>query len=276
MPEKNGTANGTNHRGAALRIRAEYAKLVAPFVSNEETRFYLHGFYAQRHPSGGALIVATDGHSLGCFWDEFGEVTVPGIIALRKTTLAACEDERTLVVEGDRASVYEMWNDENKAGLLVAAQDGAVIDGQFPDWRAVIPNLPAEVEPATFAHRLMHKFKDIRRPGAKTAALRVYASSAKDAALVFTDRDDFIGVIMPIASQIGEHLPRWLPPHSGETAWPNVDPEQDGDGEKRGRGRPAGARNRSPEERAADLEAQAAELRKRAGQPAAEAGAQVH
>jgi hypothetical protein len=89
MAEKNGadTDEGANYRGAEIRIRAEYAKLVAPFVADDETRFYLNGFYAQRHPSGGALIVATDGHSLGCFWDEFGEVTIPGIIALRKTTL---------------------------------------------------------------------------------------------------------------------------------------------------------------------------------------------
>lgn len=226
--------DGANYRGAEIRLRAEYAKLVSPFVSKDETRFNLNGFYCQRHPSGGALVVATDGHSLGCFWDEFGEVAVPGIIALRKTTLAACAPERTLIVAGDRASVYELWNADNQSGILVAAQDNAVIDGTFPDWRRVIPNLPPNVEVATFAHRLMHKFKDIRREGAKTAVLRVYASTAKDAALVLTDRDDFIGVIMPMAAQIDDQLPRWLPPHSGKTAWPGVEPEPD----KPKRGRP--------------------------------------
>jgi hypothetical protein len=169
-----------------------------------------------------------------------------------------------------------MWNEENKAGLLVAAQDGAVIDGKFPDWRAVIPNLPAEVSPATFAQRLMQKFKDIRQPGAKTAVLRVYASTAEDAALVLTDRADFIGVIMPIRSQLDERLPRWLPPHTGETAWPKVDPEQDGETERRGRGRPPGVKNKTPQEKATELEAQAAELRRQAGLTAPVAGAPVH
>jgi hypothetical protein len=208
--------------GAEVRIRAEYAKLIAPFIGTDPGRYYLTGFYVQSHPSGGALIVATDGSSLGCFWDEFGEVAVPGIIGLRKTTLAACADERTLIVEGDRASVYELWNEETKAGILVAAQDGSVIAGEFPDWRRVIPNLPARVEVASFAHRLIQKFKNIKTSGAKSAALRVYASSSSDAAIVLTDRDDFLGVIMPFQANISDQLPRWLPPYRGKTAWPKA------------------------------------------------------
>lgn len=214
------------YRGAELRIRAEYAKLIAPFVSTDPARYNLTGFYVQRHPSGGALIVATDGSSLGCFWDQYGEVLVPGIIGLRKTTIAACVDERTLIVEGDRASVYELWNADTRSGLLVAAQDGAVIDGNFPDWRAVIPNLPAKVNVATFAERLIRKFKNIKPEGFKTAALRVYASSSSDAALVLTARDDFLGVIMPFASQIPDRLPTWLPPYHGKTAWPMPPPKE--------------------------------------------------
>src|SRR5580704_2350044 len=96
-------------RGAEFSIDANYAQLVWPFVSTDENRHLLTGFCVQRHPSGGALIVGTDGRSFGVFWDQFGEVKVPAIVRLHKTTLAACAEDCTLVLSGDRAGVYQMW-----------------------------------------------------------------------------------------------------------------------------------------------------------------------
>jgi hypothetical protein len=199
-------------RGAEFSIKADYAKLVWPFVSKDETRYFINGFYVQKHPGGGALIVGTDGRSLGVFWDQFGEVRVSAIIRLNKTTLAACAEDCTLVLTGDRAGVYQMWNKETGEGLLVAGQDAAIIECDFPDWRQVIPPFPTEAVPATFAFDELKKFDKVRRFGSKIAALRVFAKSDRDPAIVLTDRDDFLGVILPtMAAADDNRMPHWMP-----------------------------------------------------------------
>lgn len=208
---------------AELTITAEYAALVAPFVSKDEARFNLTGFYVQEHPTGGALIVATDGAALGVFHDTFAHVAVPGIVTLSKTTLAACKSDRTLVIEGDRASVYEMWNEETREGLLVAAQDGAVLDAEYPDWRAVVPNLPAETEPATYSGRLLEKFKKITRPEARSATIRAFAPIGGGATIILTARDDFLGVLMPLKAHVEDRMPAWLPPYRPRSGAEKVD-----------------------------------------------------
>jgi hypothetical protein len=198
-------------RGAEFSINADYAQLIQPFVSNDADRYYLNGFYVQRHPAGGALIVGTDGRSIGVFWDQFGEVKVPAIVRLHKTTLAACGGDCTLVLTGDRAGVYQMWNKETGEGILVAGQDQAVIDGEFPDWRVTIPSIPAETRPATFAFTEIKKFEKVRVFGSKIAALRIFATAPNSAAIVLTGRDDFIGAIMPCVGMEENRMPQWMP-----------------------------------------------------------------
>jgi hypothetical protein len=198
-------------RGAEFSIKADYAALIAPFMSTDETRWYLNGFHVQRHPSGGALIIGTDGRSLGVFHDQFGEVKAPAIIRLHKTTLAACAEDCTLVLTGDRAGVYQMWNRETGEGILVAGQDQAVIDGDFPDWRQLIPPMPAEPKPVTFSFSELKKFEKVRQIGSKIAALRIFAREPDRPAIVLTARDDFVGLILPIAGVEENRMPQWMP-----------------------------------------------------------------
>jgi hypothetical protein len=198
-------------RGAEFSIKADYAKLVWPFVSTDEARYFLNGFYVQRHPSSGALIVGTDGRSLGVFYDQFGEVKVPSIVKLNKTTLAACDEDCTLVLTGDRASVYQMWNKETGEGILVAGQDQAVIDGDFPDWRQIIPPLPPEITLNTFSLTELKKFDKVRPFGSKVAVLRVFARAADEPAIVLTGRDDFLGLIAPVRGMEENRMPTWMP-----------------------------------------------------------------
>src|SRR5882724_168719 len=53
-------------------IKAEYVRLIQPFISQEDFRYYLNGFAIEPHPNKGVVIVATDGHKLGAFHDESG------------------------------------------------------------------------------------------------------------------------------------------------------------------------------------------------------------
>lgn len=199
-------------KGAEITIDAHYAMMVQPFISKEETRYYLNGFWVQPHRSGGAVIVATDGHTMAACYDRSGHVDVPGIIQLSKTTLAACrlgknESRRVLRVEGDTVSVYRNWDEEQNKGVLVAAEEGVVIDGDFPDWRKVIPPLPTTFGTASLNASYMRRFEKLSLSG-KAAAVRAYVKSENDPVVVLTDRDDFIGVIMPMRTE--HKYPDWL------------------------------------------------------------------
>src|ERR1700750_2239544 len=125
-----------------ITINAAYARMIWPFVCKDKERELICGFRVERNPAGGAVIVATNGKSMGVFWDRFGVVEIPGTITLLKTTLAACDEDCTLVITGERAGVYQMWNKETGEGILVAGQDQAVIEVAYPDWRSTIPNFP--------------------------------------------------------------------------------------------------------------------------------------
>jgi hypothetical protein len=203
----------TDTNRASFRIDAAYAVLVQPFQSRDPTRFYLEGFYVQPGTDGGATIVATDGHTMAIFKDKAGTVKVPGIIKLSKTTLAACKSYKTeigrvLVVDGERASVYFNWNSEEDPGILVAAQDGAVIDGTFPDWRRVVPSLPVKFGPATVNGSYLKRFERMSNHG-KPTAVSVFADNQAGPVIVLTEREDFVGIVMPMRGG-RDSLPAWL------------------------------------------------------------------
>jgi hypothetical protein len=86
-----------------------------------------------------------------------------------------------------------------------------VISDDFGDWRQAIPPFPAEVSLATFEFETLKKFSKIRKFGSKIAALRIFAGNP-GSALVLTERDDFLGVIMPLLHSVEENrMPRWMP-----------------------------------------------------------------
>lgn len=99
---------------------------VSPFISTEETRYYLNGICLD-----GEVAVATDGHRLGCCpagsdFSSFGRPIVP-----RKTValFRSLPVPKSVSVGGNR---------------ILALHDGArlvskLIDGAFPDWRRVVP-----------------------------------------------------------------------------------------------------------------------------------------
>lgn len=195
---------------AKFTIAAEYAALVDPFVSKEETRYYLNGFYVEPHPKGGALVIATDGHLMAVFYDASGTCAKPGIVRLNKDMLKACvAGDRILAMAGDVISVLASRNSDAD---LISRQRDALIDGTFPDWRKCIPAAAAKRGTATFNAQLIRKFGVIARDGAKAEPIKILTSDSSSPALVLTQRTDFVGVIMPMRAVESNDLPPWLAP----------------------------------------------------------------
>ncbi len=85
-------------------IKAEYARLIQPFVADEETRFYLNGFFVHRDRNEGVRVVATDGCRLAVFHDETGSCDKPEgvIVKLDKYALAFLKRDHKMIVASSK------------------------------------------------------------------------------------------------------------------------------------------------------------------------------
>jgi hypothetical protein len=72
--------------------------------------------------------------------------------------------------------------------------------------------MPAETTPTTFMFTELKKFEKVRQIGSKIAALRVFATGAGKHAIVLTERDDFLGMIVPTVGMEENRMPQWMPP----------------------------------------------------------------
>lgn len=200
-------------------IRANYARLIRPFQSTEATRFYLCGFYIEPHPAGGALIVATDGHCLGCFYDQEASCDEAGIVGLTAETARACRPgkadaprDRWLVVQGTPAAATARVSLAKSAAEALASDEAlisqgtALVDGVFPDWRCVVPLEPRRVVADCFDARLLRRFE---LEDSKPSPITILSSKESKAALVVCGRTDFFGVIMPMRAPRRMVMPGW-------------------------------------------------------------------
>ncbi len=222
-----------------LIIKAEYAHLIEPFVSTEQTRYYLNGFHVEHNVNGGVTIVATNGHIMGVFHDADGSLLGDSmIVKLDKATLKACKPVRKdvttrwLIVPRDTAKAVEIvqakcWDDarayaHRKTDEKVPAISEAMapntvqIDGAFPDWRRVIPYMPdyseTPDETKPNAHKMPYGYnaKYLGIFGTVATMVRVLAKEPGDPGLVLTSRNDFVGVVMPVSGASIETMPAFM------------------------------------------------------------------
>jgi hypothetical protein len=222
---------------ASIALDAEICR------STEETRYYLRGFTVEQSEEGGALIVSTDGHKLGCWHisndagaDKGPRVIVPDemhtkIISLNAAMLKACKPGRDgnftrfLIVTPDGHARIVIEADAAAALAETAfecAQTGALIDGTFPDWRRAVVRPPEDRAPkegemisagvmcANASY--VATFGKISPAKAGHGIVEIYAGETPgDPMLVkVQSRDDFVGVLMPFrlgANIIGATIP---------------------------------------------------------------------
>lgn len=212
-------------------IKADYLHRLRSFVSKEKTRYYLGGVCIQSAPSGGAFLIATDGHILGVFHDDSAIVSPEhegAIIQLSTEFVRALKATRkdsgprfvhlqaqtaTIRITHDRVS--EIGSEEDALVLSSPSQTFAqiLIDGTYPDWRRAVPLEPSHPEGfPSYNANYLGAFKECSN--SKSAPIRLYSQDEETAAIVKTDRADFLGVLMPVraanAGVDGEILPAWL------------------------------------------------------------------
>jgi hypothetical protein len=215
----------TNARKLSI-VSASIAARIQPFVSNEQTRYYLNGFALQPHPVKGAYVVATDGHRLGIFHDPDAVVAEACVVQLSKDAVEACK--ASVGKRGVPQSVYidhnanvayvapSLAEDETAPANLLDLQPSAVspkvlIDHAFPDWSRVCPPAPSDnpLQPTGFNSKYLADFGTVAN--VRGAPIVVHSEDPSSPAWVFVSGcPEFVGVLMPIRVSHNCALPSWL------------------------------------------------------------------
>jgi len=124
-----------------IDVDANLFRLCYPYVSKEETRYYLMGVYVTPHPEGGVLMVATNGHVAIAIHDESGYCAEPAIVEVSKPVLAACKPKKDcktrLRADMGEVIVYATKGQFKEEAIAISSRP--FIEGTFPDYRRVFP-----------------------------------------------------------------------------------------------------------------------------------------
>ena len=160
----------------AIELLDAFAR-VSPFISYEETRYYLNGIFV--HSVGERMgFAATDGHKLGSLIIEAPNADpVSGMIVPRLTIARVL---KTLPRDGE--VLVRFTNPHTHVAF--EAKDGSftitsrLIDGTFPDFKRVIPTDPLEIFEIN-RQSWLQKFARIDAVSRDYRATTVFADSAK-------------------------------------------------------------------------------------------------
>lgn len=199
-----------------LSINPHLFAAVAKFKASGDIRYYLNGVYVEPFPTGGVLIVATNGHAL-CLWkDANGFVERPAIVRTSAKLLAACASKKAelLQLNEDRLTVTEELGVEL---YVEPRREKWEIEGNFPDWKRVIPKteeaptLFDAVNPA-YVSRVTEALK-IGTNNQKFGCAISFNQPAKNSGVVVSsasvDAQDFVAVIMPLRESASSQ-PKWV------------------------------------------------------------------
>jgi hypothetical protein len=221
-----------------IRCNANLFRIASTCQSKEETRYYLCGVYVEPHAVKGVTLVTTDGHRLLCLYDETGHADESAIIALTPNALKECKpgkhQQRFLTIDGANATINAgvvTKGGEIELGDAIAVSVKCRIDGTFPDWRRVVPQvpmiLPADESAPSFSGDYLGSMGDIaialekhfdrysNNPSNGRGIMSTVAKECLGPSLVlFPKVQEAFGVLMSVranaAGVVHNQVPEWL------------------------------------------------------------------
>lgn len=143
-----------------IQIDAKQLRSLRHIAPKNDVRYYLNGVLVQCD-NRGKYYVATDGHRLACYFDQWAEGEEP------------CDVE--IIIPGDviramkvsRHLPYCLLSTDDGTQWKLATLNGAAlvftpIDGKFPDWQRIIPT-ETSGEPGAFDLDYLASFNDVIR-----------------------------------------------------------------------------------------------------------------
>lgn len=217
------------------RVNPRYFAAINLFAADKDVRYYLCGVRIEPHPEKGVVLIATNGHVMGVAHDPDGFCSEPIIVGdISKQLITACCARNGIVKGVPPKSLYI-----TDGGAIVDFGDIAeheidpfgktamhssriaLVDGQFPNWRRVLPvQADSPEKPATVAaHYLSLLEKVVKAFGVQRYCPGVMLRYADGKAIVVRigapELDErFAAVIMQLRNDNppDSHLPEWLMP----------------------------------------------------------------
>jgi DNA polymerase-3 subunit beta len=193
--------------------------LAAAFTcqAKNDVREYLNGIFLEPVKSGGVRAVATNGHTMIMVTDPDGTCEAPVIVSLESTAVTKMRQK-----SAEKVGIKKV--DDN---TIIADVHGVspnhisnvrLIDGKYPDWKAVVPKkLPAKsAQTVAFNHLYMRDFSDAAKHlGASHDTLAfVYGAANHDPICVLLGKPSYglqaQGVLMPL--RYDDLRLSWKPP----------------------------------------------------------------
>lgn len=194
-------------------ITQDQLKQIAPFMSDEQTRFYICSVYFDAE----GLLVATDGHVLGvvkapsikgtqCAGLMLGASVVNQALKAKPRRGEAVvyswdgETLRAHSIPSAMAEAVRVGGVKNIEGAEMLAIPAKPHDGTFPSWRRVIPALPKTPLGSAAIRFNVDYAKRFKSVNSRTDAICIHPTDAEcaQAMIVTNGNPDFFGVLMPM------------------------------------------------------------------------------
>lgn len=129
-------------------FNAKYYAEAGMFTDSETgSRYGINCIRVEPHPVKGALVIATEGHVLGIWHDEYGECSSPVCIRYEPEASAACgvvdneweQPQSRIMRVNDDDSITVLNSVGKDIRDQVATFYGLVFPADFPDWRSILP-----------------------------------------------------------------------------------------------------------------------------------------
>lgn len=213
-----------------INVAAERMRLAASCMAKHDIRYYLNGVLVEPREAGGVFIVATDGHRLIAVIDPTGEASEPTILSLsadmlRRMPRPSAADgfpmggkvNKLLPADTETGHrvILDTFRERSALVLTGAAGEPAcihlspIIEGNFPDWRRVVPSNLPELKPGTtdvYRYDYLSTVLDTFARSARFTVTTTAMQSAIGAGIVFhIHRHEYaILVVMPMRSSAKE------------------------------------------------------------------------
>lgn len=210
-------------------VRADLLKMVLPFVSSEETRYYLHGVHIEPAPDHGALMVATDGHRLAVAYDKGARIDgnficrFSGRLRRKAAEVNDCHvvfhQDCVTLIDGEDLGTLDKHGPVSLPTLAQAMERIPPIDGTYPDWRRTIPretdpSLTHVVLNSNYVQSLIEVGKLSLKGGPRYPYMTIYPSGATTPTVCrIPGLPEFFAVMMPVVRATQEEvevIPSWL------------------------------------------------------------------
>lgn len=182
-----------DNKATSVTVSASLLRAALTFAGTRDVRYYLNGVLVEPMPDGnGVLLIATDGHRLAVLHDPAGNADGWAIVARHKLPTLRKADAGGLATFDGARGTYP-------GGTSLPVE---FIDGRFPDWRAVIPNVTAEsLAPGSFNAAYLGDLEAVGKGyGVPTPFAAIYACGDRSALVRFGSLPALV-VLMPCRDQ---------------------------------------------------------------------------